>query len=53
VSLGFCIIVHFENLNVMGVLQIYGPLHRQTTMEQVKRKKSPKTRTLKAFLFLV
>lgn len=40
VSLGFCIIVHFENLNVLGVLQIYGPLHRQTTMEQVKRKKN-------------
>lgn len=49
VSLGFCIIVPFENLNVMGILQIVGPLHRHTTMEQVKRKKKKK-RTLKAFL---
>lgn len=52
VSLGFCIKVPFENLNVMDVLQIYGPLHTHTTTEQVKRKNKNKTetRTLKAFL---
>lgn len=49
VLLGFCIIVPCENLNVLGALQIYGPVHRYITIGQLKglRKKTTKTRTLR------